>query len=103
MQAAAAREKQLLQDKAASAEAAWQGRNKELLEQLLVKERQVAQLSLSEAAALRQAEVATSAQVWTHTLACSPDQMTSRVCWICTALSVLGVRVSAAVVAGCRS
>lgn len=101
VQAAAAREKQLLQDKATSAEAAWQGRNKELLEQLLVKERQVAQLSLSEAAALRQAEAATSAQVGTHTLACSPDQKTSRVHWICTALSVLGV--SAAVVAGCRS
>jgi hypothetical protein len=63
VQAAAAREKQLLQDKAASAEAAWQGRNKDLLEQLLSKERQVAQLTLSKAAALRQAEATTSAQV----------------------------------------
>lgn len=63
VQAAAAREKQLLQDKVASAEQTWQGRNKELLEQLLQKERQVAQLTLSEQAALRQAEAATSAQV----------------------------------------
>lgn len=71
VQAASAREKQLLQDRAASAEQAWQGRNKELLEQLLQKERQVAQLSLSEQAALRQAEAASSAQVhclglWAH-------------------------------------
>lgn len=63
VQAAAAREKQLLQDRALSAEQAWQARNKELLEQLLQKERQVAQLTLSEQAALRQAEAASSAQV----------------------------------------
>lgn len=41
LQAASAREKQLLQDRAVSAEQTWQGRNKELLEQLLQKERQV--------------------------------------------------------------
>jgi small-conductance mechanosensitive channel len=41
VQAAAAREKQLSQDRAAAAEQAWTGRNKELLEQLLQKERQV--------------------------------------------------------------
>lgn len=63
MQAASAREKQLLQDRLASADQTWQGRNKELLEQLLQKERQVAQLTLSEQAALRQAETASSAQV----------------------------------------
>jgi hypothetical protein len=63
VQAASAREKQLLQDKLASAEQTWQGRNKELLEQLLQKERHVAQLTLSEQAALRQAETASSAQV----------------------------------------
>jgi hypothetical protein len=63
LQAASAREKQLLQDKLSSAEQAWSSRNKELLEQLLQRERQVAQLSLSEQAVLRQAEAATSAQV----------------------------------------
>lgn len=41
VQAAVAREKQLMQDRAAAAEQAWTGRNKELLEQLLQKERQV--------------------------------------------------------------
>jgi hypothetical protein len=70
--AASAREKQLLQDKLALTEQTWQGRNKELLEQLLQKERQVAQLTLSEQAALRQAQTAASAQVTCQLVTGSP-------------------------------
>lgn len=63
LQAISAREKKLLQDKATAAEQTWQSRNKELLEQLLHKERQVAELTISEQAAARQAEKAAALQV----------------------------------------
>ncbi|WIA21513.1 hypothetical protein OEZ85_000716 [Tetradesmus obliquus] len=62
-QALAARERQLLADKAAAAEQLWHERNKELLEQVLQTERQLAQLTVSGQQALRSAEAAAAEEL----------------------------------------